>query len=276
MTGLQAGNDYMIGVFDSGLGGLTALSELALMLPDEDMIYFGDTGRVPYGTRSAETIIKYSVQDMNFLDSFGVDAVLVACGTVSSTALEELRRRFTTPIYGVIESAARVAVDTTINGKIAVIGTNATIKSGAFTREISRIDSGVSVITAACPLFVNLVENGFIKPGDEITSAAARQYLAPLAKFGVDTLILGCTHFPIISWAIEAAMPGVKLISSGKAAADAVAADVKLGKIKTKNSRGGSIRCFVSDKPDNFGSVASVFVDRDKIGRVERINIDKY
>ncbi len=265
----------MIGIFDSGLGGLTALKELAKLLPNEDFIYFGDTGRVPYGTRSAETIIKYSLEDMNFLSSFGVDAILVACGTVSSTALPELRRHTNISVYGVIESAVAAAAKATKNGRIGVIGTNATIKSGAYEAGLMTIDPSFEVTSVPCPLFVPLVENGFTQIGDEVTLGAAKRYLRPMIERGVDTLILGCTHYPIISWAIEEALPGITLISSGKAAAETVAQDILSGRIRSRGGE-GSIRCYCSDKPDNFEAVANVFMGGINIGHAEKIEIEKY
>lgn len=265
----------MIGIFDSGLGGLTALKELVKRLPNEDFVYFGDTGRVPYGTRSVETIKKYSLEDLRFLSSFGVDAVLVACGTVSSTALSDLRAASGKKIYGVITPTVEAAVKATENGKIGVIGTNATIKSGAFEVGILEREPSMFVKAIACPLFVPLVENGFSAPGDEVTLAAVKRYLEPLREDGVDTLILGCTHYPIIGWAISEVLPGVKLINSGAAAADAVADDILSERIKT-NSGSGSIRCYCSDMPSDFEATAAVFMGDVQIGRAQKINIEDY
>ncbi len=265
----------MIGVFDSGLGGLTALRALVKRLPNEDFVYFGDTGRVPYGTRSVDTIKKYSLEDLNFLSSFGVDAVLVACGTVSSTSLDVLRSSSNKRIYGVITPTVKAAVKATKNGRIGVIGTNATIKSGAFERGIREADKSLEVTSVACPLFVPLVENGFATPGDEVTLAAVRRYLEPMRKIGIDTLILGCTHYPIIDWAIAEVLPEVTLISSGEAAANAVADDIASGKLKPSGGS-GIIRCYCSDKPSNFESTAAIFMGDVKIGHAEKINIEDY
>lgn len=265
----------MIGIFDSGLGGLTALKELAKRLPNEDLVYFGDTGRVPYGTRSVETIKKYSLEDLKFLSSFGVDAVLVACGTVSSTALTELRAASDKKIYGVITPAVEAAIKATENGRIGVIGTNATIKSGAFVNGILKREPSMFVKAIPCPLFVPLVENGFAAPDDDVTLAAVKRYLAPFSEDKIDTLILGCTHYPIISWAISRVLPGVKLISSGAAAADAVADDVISGRIKTSGGS-GSIRCYCSDMPSDFEATAEIFMGDVCIGRAEKINIEDY
>lgn len=266
----------MIGIFDSGLGGLTAVRALHSRLPDEDIVYFGDTGRVPYGTKSAETITKYSIEDLNFLSSFGVDAILVACGTVSSTALPELRRRSDIKIYGVINAAASEAVKATKNGKIGVISTGATLKSGAFDSELKKVNGDLEVHSISCPLFVPLVENGFAAKGDPVTLEVAKRYLAPLKETGIDTLILGCTHYPIISWAIEAALPGVTLISSGKAAADAVADDIEKGVIRSGSHDAGQIRCFCSDDPSSFEASAALFMGDVDIGRVLKVDIEKY
>lgn len=265
----------MIGIFDSGLGGLTALKELVKRLPNEDFVYFGDTGRVPYGTRSVETIKKYSLEDLKFLSSFGVDAVLVACGTVSSTSLAELRAASDKKIYGVITPAVEAAITATENGRIGVIGTNATIKSGAFVNGILEREPSMFVKSIPCPLFVPLVENGFAAPDDEVTLAAVKRYLEPLLKDKIDTLILGCTHYPIISWAISRVLPGVKLISSGAAAADAVADDVISGRIETSGGH-GSIRCYCSDMPSDFEATAAIFMEDVRIGRAEKINIEDY
>ena len=272
----------MIGIFDSGLGGLTALKELRSLLHNEDIIYFGDTGRVPYGTRSRETIIKYAREDMRFLITHSVDAVLVACGTVSSAALDVLSAEFDVPIFGVIDSATKTALRATKNGRIGVIGTNATIGSGAFERAIrsharNNIDAKrePEIYSVACPLFVPLVEGGFVTPGDEITLAAARRYLSPLAASGIDTLILGCTHYPIISWAISAALPGITLISSGRAAADDLAARIASGEIKTIIPVVGSVRCFVSVNSEDFDAIASIFMGGEHINSVSNNDNEK-
>ena len=196
----------MIGIFDSGLGGLTALKEVRRLIPGEDIVYFGDTGRVPYGSRSRETIIKYALQDMNFLMSKKVDAVLIACGTVSSTAIGVIRAEYPeTPILGVVDSAAREAVRITGNKKIGVIATATTIGSGAFRKKLLEADPGVQVYETACPLFVPLVENGFISDDDEVVRLVAERYLADIKASGADTLILGCTHYPIITGVISKA-----------------------------------------------------------------------
>lgn len=263
----------MIGIFDSGLGGLSALKEVHTMLPHEDIIYFGDTGRVPYGTRSKETIIKYALQDMNFLVSKNIDAVLIACGTVSSNAMEALREKYPDiPIVGVIESAAKAAAETTKNKKIGIAATSATIASGAFDRLLKSIDSEIKITGIPCPLFVSLVENGFIAPDDQVTRLVAERYLGKLRGEEVDTLILACTHFPIISETISKVVPAAKLINVSLTAA------LELKRILGENRKAGNgrIEYYVSDEPNGFNETAAIFL-REKIDcAVKRIDIEKY
>lgn len=263
----------MIGIFDSGLGGLTALKEIRRLFPGEELVYFGDTGRVPYGPRSPETIRKYAMQDLRFLTSFPIRAAVVACGTVSTTSLGALRKAFDIPIIGVVEGAADAAVEATVNHKIAVIGTAATIRSGAFPRAIVERLPDAEVISAACPLFVPLVENGFISDDDPVTALVCKKYLAPVLESGADTLILGCTHYPIIAGAISRALPGVKLISTGKEAAKSLK---KLFPEPSSTVVPAPIRYFVSDDTAGFISTASLFLQDEVEGHVEKIDIEKY
>lgn len=208
-----------IGVFDSGLGGLTAMRELIRTLPNENILYFGDTGRVPYGSRGREIIRKYAKQDMNFLIRHDVKAVLAACGTVSSVA-RDIGDALPVPYFDVLRPTARAAVEQTKNGKIGIIGTAATIASGSYRKEIERLAPKTEVFEQACPLFVPLVENAFVSPDDPIPRLTAERYLTPIREAGVDTLILGCTHYPIISETIRRVMgENVTLISSGREAA---------------------------------------------------------
>ena len=211
-----------IGVFDSGLGGLSVVRELVSLLPREHIVYFGDTGRVPYGTRSRETIEKYAAQDGQFLLSKDVKMVIAACGTVSSVAASVLDR-LPVPSIGVVEAPAAAAVAATKNGRIGIIGTAATVRSGAFAKAIAAKSDTAQVFAVACPLFVPLVENGWIEPDNEVTLATARRYLEPLKAQGVDTLILGCTHFPLLAPIIAQVMgDGVTLIDTGRADASSI------------------------------------------------------
>ncbi len=228
----------MIGVFDSGLGGLTALREIRLELPDADLIYFGDTARIPYGTKSKEVIARYSLQDCVFLDSLGVDIMLAACGTVSSNSLEMLKSRFKTQIYGVIEGAAAKAakVASNGNGRILVLGTCATIKSNAFKNAISAIDSSLEVYSQACPMFVPLAENWRTSPDDSACRAVAQEYLSQYASLKPSAVILGCTHYPLLSDLIASFLPDSNLISSGKEAAKLLANKISELGINTKEN----------------------------------------
>lgn len=267
-----------IGVFDSGLGGLTALKELEALLPGESVVYFGDTGRVPYGTKSRETVRNYAKQDMAFLLSQNVKAVLAACGTVSSTA-GDIGQALPVPYFDVVAPTARAAAGLSKAGKIGVIGTSATIQSDAYRSALLAIDHRLEVYSQPCPLFVSLVENGFVSPQDEVTRLVAERYLAPLRAAGVDVLILGCTHFPIISPTIASVMGrGVALVDSGKEAAKALSAALRqrdlLRDENEKQPR--SVRYFVSDTPDNFINVAELFLGHSVEGGAQRIPIEEY
>ena len=264
----------MIGVFDSGLGGLTALKEIRRLLPGEELVYFGDTGRIPYGTRSRETIIKYALQDMRFLTSFGIKAAVAACGTISTTAIDDIRREFAIPVIGVVEGASEAAVNSTKNGIVAVIGTSATIKSGAFERKLHSLSPSVKTVSLPCPLLVPLVENGFISRGDEITAAVCRRYLEPIRQSGADTLILGCTHYPIIAETISDVLPGVKLISTGAEAAKRLAS--MLSPESKELSVPAPVHYYVTDDPAMFNESASLFLGGEISGDVRQIDIEQY
>ena len=208
-----------IGVFDSGIGGLTVLRRLRSAFPDLDMVYLGDLARVPYGGRSVETISRYAADDVDFLLRRGVEAVVVACGTVSSNALDYLKERYPLPLYGVIESAAKKAAARTRTGAVGVIGTQATVKSAAFRKKLLAADGTLRVISKACPLIVPLVENG-VAPDDPLAELACRRYLTAFDGEDIDTLIMGCTHYPIYRPAFEKLLPGVEMIDVGQALAE--------------------------------------------------------
>jgi len=262
-----------IGVFDSGLGGLTAVRQLTALLPAEDVIYFGDTGRVPYGTRSPETIEKYVIQDCRFLERFDVKMIIAACGTASSVAPHVLEG-LAVPAIGAVKPAAAAALAATKTGRIGVIGTAATARTDVFRKLIQAADPNTEVITAACPLFVPLVENGWIDPGDEIVLGTAKRYLLPLREQGIDTLILGCTHFPLLAPVIAAVMgEEVTLIDAGKEAALVCEKTLRERELLKKEGT-GSCRFFVSDRPDDFTAVASMFLGREVSEEVEQVTIN--
>lgn len=263
-----------IGVFDSGLGGLTVVKELERLLPDEDIVYFGDTGRVPYGTKGREVIKKYAVQDMRFLHKFDCKAVIIACGTVSSVAFEEVAKVSDIPVIGVVEPAANAAVKATKSGRIGVIATSATIKSGSYEKAIHKIKPDAYVKYRACPLFVPLVENGYFTRGNKVAELVAREYLEEFKGTDIDTLILGCTHYPLLRGIIHDIMPDVTLIDAGGETAKAA---LPLLGGKGLLSRGnGKRRFFVSDCTDDFERLAGIFLEHPVVGHVEKVEIEKY
>lgn len=267
-----------IGVFDSGLGGLTAVKELERSLKNESIVYFGDTGRVPYGTRSRETITKYALQDISFLLSHNVKMIIAACGTVSSVMPAEISGRFVFPYSGVITPACRAAVKATKNKKIGVLGTSATVNSGKPQEEILKLMPDASVTPIACPLFVSLVENGFTDPDNKVTALVAEQYLEPLIKRGVDTIILGCTHFPIIKSIIGRIVGDeITLIDTGKETARAAAEILKSRDMLSGAADHERTTCyFVSDSADNFERLASVFLKKSDGLHAEKIDIEAF
>ena len=269
-------NNKPIGVFDSGLGGLTAVKELLKVLPYENIIYFGDTGRVPYGDKSRKTILKYALQDIEFLKSLDVKMILAACGTVSSI-LEESNVNIEIPFTGVITPTATAAASATRNNKIGIIGTTATIKSGSYKRELLKINPNLQIFEQDCPLFVPLVENGFIEKDNKATLIIAEKYLAVLRNKKIDTLILGCTHYPIISEIISKVIgPEVKLIDSGREAAIFAANALSFSENLTERKNSGSCVFFVSDTVNSFSKNAGLFLQQNVSQKVKMVDIEKY
>lgn len=263
-----------IGIFDSGLGGLTAVKEIMELLPGENLIYFGDTGRVPYGTRSVETIIKYSLSDIRFLESFDVKLIVVACGTVSSVALPLIGSHCRTPIVGVVEVTCEAAMSATRNNRIGIIGTAGTVNSGAYGKYILEKNPAVKTFSKACPLFVPLVENGhFDTP---VARLVVEEYLTEIKNEGVDTLILGCTHYPLLNKVISDFMgEDVALINSGAQIARCLSK--QFGHLMDSASEKlGECRYFVSDNIESFTNLASLFLQRDVNGQVIKIDIERY
>ena len=249
-----------IGVFDSGLGGLTAVREIQRIMPGEDIIYFGDTGRVPYGTRSRETIIRYTKDDIDFLLTHEIKMVIAACGTASSVALPHLRDKYDIEIMGVLESACEKAVEVTKNNRIGVIGTSGTVKSGKYAEIIKSLSPDVEVFSNACPLFVPLVENGYAQ--SEAARLIAKDYLIPLKNEKVDTLILGCTHYPLLTKVISDIMGDeVSLLSPG-----ALAAQEARGYLERENLLSdkelGTSEFYVSDSVENFAQLGGTFLGK--------------
>ena len=266
-----------IGVFDSGLGGLTAVHSLWKILPEENLIYFGDTARVPYGGRSKETILKYARQDVRFLRSFDLKAILIACGTVTTTSLDTLQTENDLPIVGVVEPTCRRALLVTKTKKVGMIATLASIRSGAYEATLRRLDPEVEVIGKPCPLFVPLVENGRFRRGDIVIETVAREYLEPLKETGIDTLILGCTHYPLLTEIIGDIMgPGVTLVSAGEESAFELKRMLKARNLRADEDRQGESEFYVSDRAEDFENIASVFLQENLRHTARRIDIDNY
>jgi glutamate racemase len=253
-------SDPSIGIFDSGVGGLTVYTAVRKRLPEEKIIYLGDTARIPYGTRSAATVRRYAYQDANFLYKQNLKLLVIACNTISSVALDLLTEHFPLPILGVIEPGAKKAVQSTQNGRIGVIATEATIESGAYVKAIKSIDSNLEVYTQACPLFVALAEEGW--HNHKATQLIATEYLSVLQSQKIDTLVLGCTHYPILKEVIQSVVGDkVTLIDSGACVAEEVE-----GLIKNQSNSSikniGSDNFYVTDSGKRFCKIAELFLGR--------------
>ena len=263
-----------IGVFDSGLGGLTCVKEIMKILPEENIVYFGDTGRVPYGTRSAEILVKYTISDIRFLKEFDPKLIVIACGTASTTALDIVKGKFDVNIMGVVAPSAHTAAASTKNGKIGVIGTSRSINSGKYEQAIKAVNGDIEVYSKACPMFVPLVENGYLD--SKVTYMIAEEYLEPLIKAGVDTVILGCTHYPLIKKVIgDIVGEGVTLVDSGKEVARHIRSSIEAGEVEAAARHNGN-RFFISDKVESFQAAAEMFLDTKINEPIEKIDIEKY
>jgi glutamate racemase len=264
-------NAKPIGVFDSGIGGLTVVRALHRRLPGENIVYFGDTARVPYGPKSPQVVREYTAQDTDFLISKGVKMVVIACNTVSAVALDVVKKRAGVPVIGVIHPGAAAAVSATVRKRIGVIGTIATVNSEAYTNAIRQLDSSIKTFSQPCPLFVPLAEEGWIE--HKVTAMVAKEYLFPLKLENIDTLILGCTHYPVLREAIQGAVdPGVTLIDSGEATAAEVERALEREGLQNLSAQNPNLQFFVSDLPAKFTEVGERFLGQ-KMGRVHRIAV---
>ena len=262
--------DLPIGVFDSGLGGLTALSRLQQDLPNEDFIYFGDTARVPYGGRDRETLRTFAQQVIAFLRGQGVKAILVACGTLSSAVLEELQATVDFPLIGVVEGAADAAASATENRKVAIWATPVSIGAGAYVRRLERRNIK-DTVGVPCPKLVPLIESGHTSRRDEELNSAIDEYLKPILELGADTLILGCTHYPLIKKAIAArAERPLHLIDSGKESVNNLVDALEKADLLCRKERLGQTRYFVSGDPLEFIRNGEEFLKIDLAGKVEQ------
>ncbi len=261
-----------IGVFDSDVGGLTLVGELFRVLPQEDIVYFGDTVHFPYGSKSKEAVTRFSLDIANFLKAQKVKIIVVACNTASSFALSSLREKIDLPVIGVIEPGAQSATDTTRNSKIGVIGTEGTINSRAFEEAIERIDKNVKVFSQPCPLFVDLVERNLLdKPW---AKQIAEEYLSPLKNEGIDTLILGCTHYPLLKELLSGIMgQEVSLIDTAETTAKAVKRTLEEKNLLRKENRKAVYKFFVSDDPEKFLQLGGRFLGK-SMDKAERVNLE--
>ena len=257
-----------LGVFDSGIGGLTVVHALTKSLPHENIVYFGDTARVPYGPKSPQTVREYAAQDTDLLLSHDVKLIVIACNTVSAVALDVVQKRSNVPVVGVIIPGAHAAVAATKKKRIGVIGTVGTIASNAYVNAIRQIDPAVQVFGQACPLFVPLAEEGWID--HKATELIAKEYLFPLTLEKIDTLVLGCTHYPLLHTVIGNVLHHtVTLIDSGEAAASMVASVLDEHKLRNPSTLKPNLQFYVSDIPQKFSEVGERFLGQ-KLGRVHR------
>ena len=284
MTGYREENKLImdknapIGVFDSGVGGLTVAREIMRQIPNERIVYFGDTARVPYGSKSKDNIIKFSRQIIRFLQTENVKAIVIACNTASALALDEMQQEFDLPILGVVKPGAKVAVETTANKRIGLIGTEANIRSGVYTRYIKSLDDEAKVFEKACPLFVPLVEEGWLH--DDITLQVASRYLEELKEKDIDTLIMGCTHYPLIRSTIRKVMGDkVNLVNPAYETALSLRELLTAHNLSSPSETIADSRIhqfYVSDTPEKFKAFGNSIDLPFYIEKVEQINIESF
>ncbi len=265
-----------IGIFDSGLGGLTVFKEIADQLPGESLIYFGDSGRAPYGTKSSDTVIKYTLQNIRFLLSHDIKMIVIACNTMSAHGYEIVKKSHHLPIIEVIGAGARAAVAETKNKKLGIIGTTATINSCAYQKAINKIDNSIEIFQRACPLFVPLVEEGQEWWENNITYQVAEQYLRSIKEIGVDTLVLGCTHYPLLKNTIAKVMGnGVKLVSSAQEVARVVKSAISDNNIQREPGCKPVYSYYTSDSVEKFEALCSIILGV-TVNSAEKVDIEKY
>ncbi|MGB9772826.1 MAG: glutamate racemase [Bacteroidota bacterium] len=258
-----------IGVFDSGIGGLTVVRALMQRLPHENIVYFGDTARVPYGPKSAQTVREYAAQDTDFLISKNVKLIVVACNTVSSVALDIVQKHAKVPVIGVIEPGAKGAASATTKKRVGVIGTTGTILSKAYVHSLRQIDPSISVFAQPCPLFVPLIEEGWLN--HKATELIAKEYLFPLSLEKIDTLILGCTHYPLLSETISKVFHNtVRLIDPGEETAKEVERVLDKLHLRNPSTARPNLQFFVSDIPHKFTEIGERFLGH-KLSRVQKV-----
>jgi len=262
-----------IGIFDSGIGGLTVLKEVMEQLPNEDIVYFGDTARIPYGTKSKETVLKYAFQCIKFLLSKNIKAIVIACNTASAIALNDALKTFDVPIIGVIIPGANAAIEATKNNKIGVIGTTSTINSEAYQTRIRSLNKNAEVIGVACPLFVQIVEDGW--EDTDVARIAAEKYLLELKEHNIDTLVLGCTHYPILRYTLSKVMGDkVSLVNPAFETAKEVKNMLKEKDLLADNKEKVVYKYYVSDDPEKFRRVGGNIMNKN-IESIQKVDIEK-
>lgn len=263
-----------IGIFDSGIGGLTVVKQLLRMLPNENLVYFGDTARVPYGTKSKKLIRQYALEDAAFLMKFDIKLLVIACNSASAAAVDLLKSALPVPVTGVIDPGVHAAIRASRNRRIGVIGTTATIGSNAYNDSLKKLDPDVKVFGQPCPILVSLVEEGW--SGEEVTRLAVRKYLEPLLEARVDTLILGCTHYPVIKDLIQQeAGQDVRLIDSGEETALVVRGMLEKLNMERKSAEPGAVDFYVSDIPGKFDEVGTRFLGQPLVN-ARRVDFDEF
>ena len=274
MTASKAHRTEAIGIFDSGIGGLTVVAEIIKQLPNEDVVYFGDTGRYPYGPRSRDIIRRFSRQNINFLLEKRVKYIVVACNTASAFALDYVKKIYNIPMIGVVKPGSEAAARLTSSGKIGVIGTEGTIASLSYQKALARIDKSFKVYAKSCPLFVSLAEEGYIdKPAARLI---ARDYLLEIKNRKIDALVLGCTHYPLLKKVIGSVMGrGVRLVDSAEQTAKVVRLELEKLNLRNESGKSGSRRFFVSDSPEKFKKLGERFLGR-SVGKVNLVDINSY
>lgn len=264
-----------IGVFDSGIGGLTVLKEIIKILPNEDVVYFGDTARIPYGNKSLETVTKFAFQNTRFLISKNVKAIVVACNTASAFSIEGVQEAFDIPVVGVISPGANAAVRATRSGKIGIIGTEGTIGSRAYERAIKKSLRDAEIVAQPCPLFVPLVEEGWFS--NKVSYLVAEEYLSLLKEKRIDTLVMGCTHYPLLKGVVGDVMGKEVILINPAEETALVLKEILMEKaLENIEGRTSSYRYFVSDNPDKFSRVGNIFLDSQISNSIEKIDIERY
>lgn len=251
--------DKYIGIFDSGIGGLTVVKAITELLPNENIIYFGDSEHMPYGNKTDSEIIGYVLDVVRYISQFELKSIVIACNTADSVARKKVVESYDVPVFGVVDPASRMAAETTVNKRVGVIATAATVQSGSYEAAIGKYDQSIEVFTKACPLLATMVEEGRFHKGDIVIETVLNEYLEPLKDKDIDTLILGCTHYPLLIDIIKEIMPDVQIISSSQCAAQSIMQELK-DRDLLKETPGNDHRYFVSSDPERFKKLSTIFM----------------